>query len=139
MKVVVSLFPDEKAAAEAVSAVEKAEAEAGTIELYTEERIKGEVNVRPLPGATHANAGFSAGATPAGGHPGPGTGAVLSDDSIESFLQRKGVDTDAKIFFRQGMKDGGAFVFVNPKDDDSAKKIQDILSEKGGTALQESI
>lgn len=133
MKNVVALFSNAGDADTAIKKLGEADLDIGRAQVHSRQTIESSTNVRAMPSA---NAGLAGGAgTPgtAGTGGGVAGGAILSDDSIESYLDNRGVDGEELAFYTHGVKEGGHIVIISV-DNDEVEKAKKTLADAGGRA-----
>lgn len=133
MKNVVSLFSDAAGAEEALKKLSEGGLDIDKARIHSAETIEQSTGPRVMP---PGNTGVSAGAGPSGPIAGPGTGgggAFLADETIDTYLEKIGVDGAELTFYSHGIKEGGYIVLISVPDDE-ADKAQAILKKAGGRA-----
>ncbi len=136
MKHVFALFSDATAAEEAVKKLSESGLDTTKARIHSKQTIQDETSVRAMPGANPVSSTGAVHAGAAGGTAaGPGVGAVMTDDTIEGYLQGIGVDGDEFAFYMHGIKGGGYIVGIDVSNDE-AEKAAAVLSETGGKAPQ---
>lgn len=136
MKHVFALFSDAAAAEEAVKKLADAGFDTSKARIHSKETIEQSTGIQAMPTTNAAapmggGAAGSAGGSAAGGTVSGGPGAVLTDDSIEGYLSRIGVDGDEFAYYLRGIKGGGNLVGVDVAND-QAEKASGVLADAGG-------
>lgn len=135
MKHVVALFSEPSNADKAIKKLADAGLDTEKARVHSEQTITSSRNIRPMPAA---NTAVSAGANPGttvGGGTGAAPGAVLTDDTIESYLDSIGIDGNEIAFYKHGIRDGGHIVLLSVENSD-AEKARSVLADAGGRAPQ---
>jgi hypothetical protein len=136
MKNVVALFAREQDAEKAIKKLAESGFDTGDVRVHNKKTIENSTNIRAMPSA---NTGVAAGSAPspavAGGTTGAPGGAVIADDTVESYLASIGVDGNEVSFFTHGVQEGGSLVLISVSNDE-AEKARKVLAEAGGRAPQ---
>lgn len=136
MKIVSALFPNPTEAERAIKKLEDAGLDVGNAQIHSQHTIESQSTVRAMP---NANTAVSGGATPVG-PAGIGAGsaagnAVLTDDTIETYLANIGIEGEEMSFFKHGIREGGNIVVIQTENEnaDDAKRA---LEAAGGRLPQ---
>jgi hypothetical protein len=134
MKTVFALFPQPTDADNAISKLKEAGLDTGKARIHTRKTIEDSVSVSPMAGsATGASAGSGTVATGGTTNAAGVGGAFLTDDSVQSYLDKIDVPGDQQQFYAHGIKEGGHLVHIQVPDSD-ADKVLSLLKEVGGRA-----
>lgn len=136
MKIVSALFSESRKAERAIKNLEDAGLDAGNAKIHSQHTIESQSTVRAMP---NANTAVSGGATPMG-PAGVGAGAaagsaVLTDDTIETYLANIGIEGGELEFFKHGIREGGNIVVVQTENE-KADDAKHALEEAGGRLPQ---
>ena len=134
MKSVLALFSNEKDADTAVRKIKEAGFDTEKTRIHTEHTIQNQVGVKPAIGPAGAVSG--AGTT----QPGAGTSGVapsgfLTDENVQSYLDKIGVPADQQQFLAHGIREGGCLVHHDAENDD-VEAVKKLLADAGGRAPQ---
>jgi hypothetical protein len=134
MKSVLALFSNEKDADNAVSKIKDAGFNTDNTRVHTSETIKRQLGVQPAVGPAGAVSGTGStqfGSETAGATP----GAFLTDENIQSYLDKINVPADQQHFLAHGVREGGCLVHHKAENDD-VEAVEQILADAGGRAPQ---
>ncbi len=136
MKHVFALFSDAANAEKAVKKLSESGLDTSKAMIHSKETIEQSTGIQAMPTTNAAapmggGAAGSAGGSAAGGAVAGGPGAILTDDSIEGYLSKIGVDGDEFAFYLRGIKGGGHLVGVDVPNDEAEKACK-ALTDAGG-------
>ena len=140
MKHVFALFSDGAAAENAVKKLADSGFDTKKAEIHSQDTIKGGSGTPTEPAPNIGTVAGAAGAGVAGdsGMAGGGAavgGVVLADNTIEGYLSKIGVDSDAIPFYMHGLKEDGHVVGIDVANED-AQQAQSVLTDAGGQIPQ---
>lgn len=136
MKNVVALYDDATDAEKAITKLADAGLDTSKARVHSRSTINESSTVRAMPSANTAVSSGSNPASPVGGAAATGgAGAVITDDTIESYLINIGVDGEEVAFYTHGIKEGGHIVHIQVPND-QVDKARGALTEAGGRAPQ---
>lgn len=136
MKNVVALFHSAQDAEQAVKKLSAAGLDTSKARVHSRSTIENTSTVRAMPSANAAVSSGSNPASPVGGTGATGgAGAMITDDTIESYLMNIGIDGEEVAFYTHGVKEGGHIVLVSVPNDE-VEKARGALTEAGGRAPQ---
>lgn len=133
MKSVFALFSNQSDADKAVSKLKEAGIDTQKASVHSEHTVEDSITVGPLAGPATTAPSTTGAATGTGPH--SATGAALTDETVQSYLDRINVPADQQHFFAHGVREGGALVHVKAENDE-AETVERALAEAGGRAPQ---
>ncbi|MFP4113627.1 MAG: hypothetical protein ACOC2Y_02730 [Spirochaetota bacterium] len=135
MKNVVALFSEVSDAEQAIKKLSDAGIDLENAAIHNKESIESSIDVRAMPSANPAVAAGPTPAQPSGGSATGAAGAMLTNATIESYLENIGVDGEELAFFAHGIQKAGHIVFANVPNDQTEKAGR-LMTEAGGRAPQ---